>query len=89
MATSPTSALAGHIAHTHALFHRSETGRTRTLTDADIDFSPSVRQKVTGKRSKQRVVPLPPELLDEIAEWAKDPETHGIRHCPHPPLLAG
>lgn len=42
----------------------------RTLTDADIDFS--LREaKVTGKRAKQRVVPLPPELLEEIACWQK------------------
>ncbi len=60
----------------------------RTLTDADIDFS--LREaKVTGKRSKQRVVPLPPELLDEIAEWQK------VRDARYPslpaprPLLAG
>lgn len=42
----------------------------RTLTDADIDFS--LREaKVTGKRSKQRVVPLPSELLEEIACWQR------------------
>ncbi len=40
----------------------------RTLTDADIDFSLQ-EAKVTGKRAKQRVVPLPPQLLEEIARW--------------------
>ena len=42
----------------------------RTLTDADIDFSLG-EAKVTGKRAKQRVVPLPTELLGEIARWQK------------------
>lgn len=40
------------------------------LRDSDISFS-SREAKVTGKRSKQRVIPLPQELLDEIAAWQR------------------
>lgn len=60
----------------------------RTITDADIDFS--LREvKVLGKRSKERTVPLPEELLQEIRNWqsvrdAKFPD------LPNPkPLIAG
>lgn len=46
----------------------------RMLSDSDINFS--LREvKVTGKRSKQRVVPLPAELLEEIRTW------QGIRNA--------
>ncbi|MDE6339533.1 MAG: tyrosine-type recombinase/integrase, partial [Muribaculaceae bacterium] len=60
----------------------------RTITDADIDFS--LREvKVLGKRSKQRNIPLPPELLEEIRAWQR------IRDAQYPdlqspkPLIAG
>jgi len=50
-----------------------------TLRDCDISFS-AAEAKVTGKRNKQRIVPLPPQLLDEIAEWQKE------RDARHPGL---
>lgn len=58
------------------------------LTDADIDFS--LREaKVTGKRSKQRVVPLPTELMQEIARWQKlRDERYPDLESPKP-LIAG
>lgn len=40
------------------------------LNDSDISFSKG-EIKVTGKRSKQRVVPAPMQLLDSIKEWQK------------------
>lgn len=62
----------------------------RTLTDADIDLS--LREaKVTGKRSKQRVIPLPDSLIEEIREWQKIRDSH-IAPDPNPrlrPLIAG
>lgn len=60
----------------------------RTLTDADIDFA--LREaKVTGKRSKQRVIPLPCSLLEEIAAWQKTRDAE-YPHLPSPrPLIAG
>lgn len=60
----------------------------RTLTDQDISFSMQ-EAKVTGKRNKQRVVPLAPELIEEICKWQK------IRDAKYPdlaqpkPLIAG
>lgn len=40
----------------------------RQLTDSNIDFS--LREiKVTGKRNKQRVVPIAEEMIGEIREW--------------------
>lgn len=38
------------------------------LDDSDIDFS-AREIKVTGKRNKQRVVPVPDELLKHIKDW--------------------
>ena len=38
------------------------------LDDNDISFSKG-EIKVTGKRSKQRVIPIPQKLLDKIKEW--------------------
>lgn len=40
------------------------------LNDSDISFSNS-ELKVTGKRSKQRVIPVPEKLLSKIREWQK------------------
>lgn len=40
------------------------------LRDTDISFS-SKEAKVTGKRNKQRIIPLPDKLLHEIASWQK------------------
>lgn len=41
-----------------------------SLSDPDISFS-AAEIKVTGKRSKQRVVPVPELLLHKIAEWQR------------------
>lgn len=38
------------------------------LNDSDISFSAG-EIKVTGKRSKQRVIPIPKDLLDKIKKW--------------------
>lgn len=38
------------------------------LNDNDINFS-SREAKVTGKRNKQRLIPMPEELLNEIRRW--------------------
>lgn len=45
------------------------------LNDADISF-PRAEVRLTGKRAKQRVIPLPPQLLEKIREWqnARDAE---------------
>lgn len=40
------------------------------LRDSDISFS-SKEAKVTGKRNKQRIIPLPETLLKEIADWQR------------------
>ena len=38
------------------------------INDNDITWYPP-QIKITGKRSKQRVVPIPPELLEKIKDW--------------------
>lgn len=40
------------------------------ISDPDISIS-AAEIKITGKRSKQRVVPLPPQLLERIEEWRR------------------
>lgn len=58
------------------------------ITDADINFS-SKELKVTGKRSKQRVVPLPDKLIAEIREW-QNVRDENFTDLPTPrPLIAG
>lgn len=58
------------------------------LTDRDISFS-SREIKVTGKRNKQRVIPIPAQLADEILRWQE------LRDARYPdlemprPLIAG
>ncbi len=47
----------------------------RTLTDYDIDYSLG-EMRVTGKRNKQRVIPLPIELMNEIQEWQSTRDAH-------------
>ncbi|MDE7412455.1 MAG: tyrosine-type recombinase/integrase [Muribaculaceae bacterium] len=49
------------------------------LRDSDISFS-AKEAKVTGKRNKQRIIPLPSRLLDEIKRWQE------IRNRRHPDL---
>ncbi len=58
------------------------------LTDADVDFS-GCELRVTGKRDKQRSVPLPDTLAEEIRHWQ---EVRDKRYpaLPNPaPLIAG
>lgn len=58
------------------------------LTDADIDLHRG-ELRVTGKRDKQRVVPVPEELCREIADWQKTRDSR-YRGLPMPrPLIAG
>lgn len=40
------------------------------ISDPDINFT-SGEIKITGKRSKQRIIPVPQKLLDKIAGWQK------------------
>ena len=61
------------------------------LTDADIDFN-SAEMRVTGKRRKQRVVPLPPALLRDFKRWqqVRDERYPGLVSAQRPtPLIAG
>lgn len=39
-----------------------------SIRDADINME-NAELKVTGKRNKQRIIPLPPPLLEEIFRW--------------------
>jgi len=59
-----------------------------TLTDEDVDYS-RLELHVTGKRDKQRSVPLPEALAEEIRHW----QTLRDRRYPHlrqpTPLIAG
>ncbi len=58
------------------------------LTDADVSI-PALEIKVTGKRAKQRVLPIPPQLAEEIETWR---EIRDNRHpeLPRPrPLITG
>ncbi|MDE6297847.1 MAG: tyrosine-type recombinase/integrase, partial [Muribaculaceae bacterium] len=58
------------------------------LRDSDISFS-SKEAKVTGKRNKQRIIPLPSSLLDEIKEW-QNIRNHHYESLPSPaPLFPG
>lgn len=59
-----------------------------SLTDADIDLA-AREIKVTGKRAKQRVLPLPPQLCDEIARWRDIRDTIYPDLAPPRPLIAG
>ena len=58
------------------------------LTDADVSHT-AAEMKVTGKRNKQRVVPVPEPLLREIAEWQRLRDEK-YPDLPRPrPLMAG
>lgn len=48
------------------------------INDADVSFSKG-EIKVTGKRSKQRVVPVPQLLLQKIEGWQKSRDAHHPR----------
>ena len=59
-----------------------------TITDADIDFNLK-ELRVLGKRNKQRVLPLPDQLIDEIKSWQEIRNNH-YPDLPHPrALIAG
>lgn len=53
------------------------------LKDSDISFS-SAEAKVTGKRNKQRVIPIPAPLLEEIREWIRMRDSRLERISPQP-----
>lgn len=58
------------------------------LRDCDINAA-SLEMKVTGKRDKQRVLPVPPDLMEEIEAFRR---LRDLRHpgLPEPrPLMAG
>lgn len=40
------------------------------INDSDINHTTS-EVRITGKRDKQRIIPLPPPLLDEITAWQR------------------
>jgi len=60
-------------ARTHLILHMLyATGMRQAellaIDDNDINFT-SAEIRVTGKRNKQRVIPVAPQLLDEIRTW--------------------
>lgn len=58
------------------------------LRDCDISFA-GKEAKVTGKRNKQRVIPLPDPLLDRIQKWQQTRNEH-FPSLTHPaPLFPG
>lgn len=58
------------------------------LTDADIDVSAG-EAKVTGKRDKQRIIPLPGPLIEEIRAW-QDMRDRRHPDLPEPrPIITG
>ncbi|MGN0237238.1 MAG: tyrosine-type recombinase/integrase [Lepagella sp.] len=59
-----------------------------SITDFDIDFS-SLELRVTGKRNKQRVIPIPSQLAQEIRQWQTIRDQR-YPDLPYPrPLIAG
>lgn len=60
----------------------------RTLTDDNVDMS-LMEIKVTGKRNKQRILPIPEALAAEIRHWQQIRDAH-LPDLPTPrPLIAG
>ena len=59
-----------------------------SLTDADISL-PGREIKVTGKRNKQRVIPMPDELRAEIVRWQKIRDDRYPALSNPKPLIAG
>lgn len=56
------------------------------LNDSDISFS-KAEIKVTGKRSKQRVIPLPLNLLDKIKAWQNKRDREEVKPENESPLF--
>lgn len=52
-----------------------------SLNDNDISIDPP-EIKVTGKRNKQRIIPLPPLLLEHILKWQKARDCESRENCP-------
>ncbi len=50
------------------------------LDDASIDFT-NAEVKVTGKRNKQRIIPMGDELVRVLAEYREFRDTHVVRKC--------
>ena len=50
------------------------------LDDASIDFM-NAELKVTGKRNKQRIIPMGDELVRVLAEYREFRDTHVVRKC--------
>lgn len=59
-----------------------------SLTDSDIDFH-SQEIKVTGKRNKQRMLPLPDKLAQHIKAWQKERDSRYPELQEPRPLIAG
>ena len=57
------------------------------INDEDISFSKG-EIKVTGKRSKQRVIPVPQKLLDKITAWQRFRDKNQERNGNENPLLS-
>ena len=59
-----------------------------SLTDFDVDLS-ALELRVNGKRNKQRVIPIPRQLAQEIADWQKMRDQR-YPDLPFPrPIMAG
>ena len=50
------------------------------LDDASIDFT-NAEVKVTGKRNKQRIIPMGDELVRVLTEYRQFRDTHVVRKC--------
>lgn len=50
------------------------------LDDTSIDFT-NAEVKVTGKRNKQRIIPMGDELVRVLAEYRQFRDTHVVRKC--------
>lgn len=58
------------------------------LHDSDVNLS-SLELKVTGKRCKQRIVPIAPELGEEIRQWIEIRNYHKPQNTDDPFLFPG
>lgn len=59
-----------------------------SLTDTSISFE-AKEMKVTGKRRKTRIIPLPQQLLDEIARWQQLRDSTVEKRTPPDRLFCG
>lgn len=56
------------------------------INDSDISFTNS-EIKVTGKRSKQRIIPIPQKLLAKIKSWQEFRDNNLLKPADESPLL--